>query len=218
MEDYLRMLQQLVDHAPDVLFPSPAFAIAFRAAMAGLTLIQTDIVFTALDFVRNILTHDCLNPQPNPPPKFPVYAAAIRPVVEAEGLELVGCLLSGLTGDFPEESASSVVTIISVIQCGWAFDAWYCENGPGHPSIDTTVGSGCYCAGYKAAPAPIKPGQSAVIELVYNPRQVGTHLDEVRLASNDLHGEAKLLLKAEVVKDLTAPSLVKESSASVPFK
>ena len=114
------MLQVLVDHAPDVLFPSPAFAIAFRAAMAGLTLIQTDIVFTALDFVRDVLTHDCLNPQPNPPPKFPVYAAAIRPVVEAEGLELVGCLLTGLTGDFPEESASSVVTIIRIISMLWS--------------------------------------------------------------------------------------------------
>ena len=82
----------------------------------------------------------------------------------------------------------------------------------------STVASGCYCVGYRQAPAPIKPGQSAVVELVYNARQVGPHTEEVKLASNDLHGDTNLTLKAEVVKDLVAPSLVKESSASVPFK
>ncbi|MGI4833568.1 MAG: DUF1573 domain-containing protein [Janthinobacterium lividum] len=82
----------------------------------------------------------------------------------------------------------------------------------------TAVTSSCYCVGYRQAPAPIRPGQSAVVELVYSARQTGPHLDEVKLASNDLHGDAKLTLKAEVVKDLVAPSLVKEASASVPFK
>ena len=43
---------------------------------------------------------------------------------------------SALNGSFP-------VTIISVIQCGWAFEAWYCEKGPGQPSIETIVGSFC---------------------------------------------------------------------------
>ena len=120
MEDYLRMLQTLVDYAPDVLFQSTAFPVAFRAAMAGLTLIQTDIVFAALDFVRSVLTHDCLNPQMDPPPpNFPIYAACIRPVVQEEGLELVGCLLTGLTGDFPQEASSSVVVIMRIIALLW---------------------------------------------------------------------------------------------------
>ena len=38
------------------------------------------------------------------------------------------------------------------------------------------------------------------------------------LASNDLHGDARLTLRATVVKDLLQPSLVKESAAAVPFK
>ena len=120
MEDYLRVLLQLVDFAPDVFFTSPAFPIAFRAAMAGLTLIQSDVVFTALDFTRGVLTHECLNPTPNPPPKFSVYANAIRPVIEKEGLEFTGCLLAGLTGDFPEDSVSSVITILRVIAMLWS--------------------------------------------------------------------------------------------------
>jgi hypothetical protein len=56
------------------------------------------------------------------------------------------------------------------------------------------------------------------MELVYSARQVGARTDEVKLASNDLHGDTKLTVKADVVKDLVAPSLVKEASASVPFK
>jgi hypothetical protein len=72
--------------------------------------------------------------------------------------------------------------------------------------------------GYRGVPPTIKPGQSAVIELVYASRTVGTITEEVKLSSNDLHGDAKLTLKANVVKDLVPTSLVKESGASVPFK
>jgi transportin-3 len=119
MEDYLRMLMSLVDYAPDVFFPSPAFPIAFRAAIAGLTLIQADVVFAALDVLKAVVAHECLDPAPVPPPKFPIYAAAIKPVVEKEGLELTGYLLSGLTGDFPEDSVSSVITIFRVLAALW---------------------------------------------------------------------------------------------------
>ncbi|CCL98288.1 uncharacterized protein FIBRA_00282 [Fibroporia radiculosa] len=121
MEDYLQMSLQMLEYTPDVFFPSPAFPVAFRAAIAALTVVHSDIVFAALDFIRNIVTHDCLSPSSTtpPPPKFPVYAAAIRPVVQKEGLELTGYLLSGLVGDFPEESAPIVVTIFRVLAGLW---------------------------------------------------------------------------------------------------
>jgi len=121
MEDYLSMINQMIDYAPDILFPSQAFPIAFRAAMAALTVVHSDIIFAALDFIRNTLTHDCLAPSSSvaPPPKFPIYAAAIRPVVGKEGVELTGYLLAGLVGDFPEESTPIVVTIFRVIASLW---------------------------------------------------------------------------------------------------
>ncbi len=81
-----------------------------------------------------------------------------------------------------------------------------------------TVSSPCYCVGYRAVPAPIKPGQSAVVELVYSQRTVGPATEVVTLDSNDPHGDTKLTLKANVVKDLVPTSLVKESGSSVPFK
>ncbi|RDX50448.1 ARM repeat-containing protein [Lentinus brumalis] len=120
MEDYLQMTLQMIDFTPDVFFPSPSLAIAFRAAMAALTLVHSDIVFAALDLIRSILSHDCLQPptQP-PPPKFPVYAAAIQPVVEREGAELTALLLSGSVGDFPEEAMQMVVTIFRVLGSLW---------------------------------------------------------------------------------------------------
>jgi hypothetical protein len=82
----------------------------------------------------------------------------------------------------------------------------------------STLSSNCYCVGYRAVPPPIKPGQSAVVELVYAQRTVGPAAEVVTLSSNDLTGDSKLTLKANVVKDLVPTSLVKESGASVPFK
>ncbi|KAH9947142.1 ARM repeat-containing protein [Amylocystis lapponica] len=114
MEDYLQMLLQMIEYAPDIFFPSFAFPIAFRAAMAALTVVHSDIIFAALDLIRNILTHDSLAPPSSvpPPPKFPIYAAAIRPVVEKEGVELTGYLLAGL-------STPIVVTIFRVVASLW---------------------------------------------------------------------------------------------------
>ncbi|WP_375417654.1 DUF1573 domain-containing protein [uncultured Hymenobacter sp.] len=80
------------------------------------------------------------------------------------------------------------------------------------------LSSPCYCVGYKAVPAAIAPGQSQTIELIYNQRQLGAATDVVTIASNDLNGDAKLTLKAMIVKDLVSGSMVKESGTSVPFK
>ena len=80
------------------------------------------------------------------------------------------------------------------------------------------LSSGCYCVGYKANPAPIAPGQSAVVELLYTQRQLGQVSDVVTIASNDLSGDTKLTLRATIVRDLSGNSMVKESGTAVPFK
>lgn len=83
--------------------------------MASLTLIHSDLVFAALDLFRNILIHDSLIPSSTQPAKFAVYATAIKAVMEKEGFEFVGYLFSGLVGDFPEDSTSTVVSIFRSI-------------------------------------------------------------------------------------------------------
>jgi hypothetical protein len=80
------------------------------------------------------------------------------------------------------------------------------------------VTSGCNCIGYKTVPPTIQPGQSAVVELLYAQRQIGQKTDVATLTSNDLNGDVKVTLKANVVRDLNGGSMVKESSAVVPFK
>jgi len=121
LEDFVQMLLQLVDFAPDIYFQSPAFPVAFRAAMAALTVVHTDVLFASLNLIRVTLTHDCLLSNiPVPPPNFPIYESAIRAVFDKEGFELVGYLLSGLVGDFPEDSTSTVVTLFRVISSVWA--------------------------------------------------------------------------------------------------
>lgn len=128
LEDYLQLELQLVDFAPDIYFQSSAFPLAFRASTAALTVIHSDIIFTALELFRLIVTHDCLGPVlPSPvPPKFPLYAAAIRGVVDKEGFEFVGYVLTGLVGDFPEDSTSLVVSILRAISFTWSnqFISW----------------------------------------------------------------------------------------------
>ncbi len=80
------------------------------------------------------------------------------------------------------------------------------------------VTSQCYCVGYQNVPSPIKPGETAMVELVYSQRKLGVQHEQVTITSNDLNGDTKLTLDATVVKDLNAGSMVKESSVSVPFK
>jgi transportin-3 len=118
----MQLLSQVLEYAPDIFFEtSDAFETAFRAALAALTLIQSDIIFASLELIREILTHDCLSPPTGtvPPPKFPIYAAAIQAVIEKDGFELVSYLLLGLVGDFPEDSCSTVIAIFRMLAALW---------------------------------------------------------------------------------------------------
>jgi len=78
--------------------------------------------------------------------------------------------------------------------------------------------SGCYCINYKATPAPIFPGESAVVELLYTQKQLGQVTDAAVITSNDLNGDTKLTLKANIVNTLAPQSMMKESGMVVPFK
>ncbi|KAG1757672.1 armadillo-type protein [Suillus lakei] len=120
LEDYVQLLLQLIRMAPDVFFQSSAFPLAFRATMAALTLIHSDLVFASLDLFRDILTHESLTPSSSPPPKFPIYCSSIKAVMEKEGFEFVGYMLSGLVGDFPEDSTAVVVTIFRAVALLWS--------------------------------------------------------------------------------------------------
>ncbi|KAJ7900248.1 armadillo-type protein [Mycena olivaceomarginata] len=121
IEDYLRMLTSMVPSAPDIFFQSSVFPLAFRTAMAAMTLIHTEIIFASLDLFLLVLTHDCLNPDPSvpKPPKFSIYASAIQAVIEKDGFQFLGYLLNGLVGDFPEDSISTVVSIFRAIAQVW---------------------------------------------------------------------------------------------------
>ena len=89
--------------------------------MAALTLVHSEIIFQALDLFRIILNHDCLlsGSSPSQTPKFPIYVTAIRAVIDKEGFVLVGYLLAGLVGDFPEDSTSAVVSIFRALAALW---------------------------------------------------------------------------------------------------
>ncbi|KAF8898840.1 armadillo-type protein [Infundibulicybe gibba] len=102
----LALVIQLIALAPDIFFQTATFPLAFRTSMAALSLVQTEVVFAALDVFRLVITHDCL--------------AQDQTVFEKDGFELVGYLLSGLVGDFPEDSTAGVVSIFRVISAVWS--------------------------------------------------------------------------------------------------
>ncbi|KAF8311617.1 ARM repeat-containing protein [Clavulina sp. PMI_390] len=121
MEDYVQFLLVMVDHAPDVLYPSPSFPDAFRVAVTALSVYHTEIVLPAVQFIRGVLQDDSLVPGagPAPPAAFPVYATVIRGVVESQGFGLVGYLLSGLLGTFEEATAFEVVGLFRRLAQLW---------------------------------------------------------------------------------------------------
>lgn len=120
LEDYVQLLLQYLSLSPEILFGSSAFSLAFRCAMMGLTVIHTDIVFATLDLFRGILTHDCLETRtPSTPARYASWAAAIQDAMNKEGQQFVAYILNGFVSDFPEDGASTVVSIFRALAAGW---------------------------------------------------------------------------------------------------
>ncbi len=83
----------------------------------------------------------------------------------------------------------------------------------------TGVTAACSCVSYKTLPEGIAPGETGTITLIYSPAELGEHAEVVSLISNDLSAaDVKVTLKANVVKSLAEPSLLREADARVPFK
>ncbi|KAG7099161.1 hypothetical protein E1B28_001032 [Marasmius oreades] len=177
LEDYLQMLIQLVQQAPDIFFQSSVFLTAFRASTAALSLVQADTIFAALDLFRMILSHDCLDPHPSkqPPPNFILYANAIHNVIEIGGSEFLGYLLNGLVGDFPPESDSMVVSIFRSMSTIW-------------PSLVLTwTPLVLHQLPTSAAPNPIKENFLSELTSAINEKR----FDQVKYAVISLHRASK---------------------------
>jgi hypothetical protein len=83
----------------------------------------------------------------------------------------------------------------------------------------TGVQSACNCVTYKIADEKIKAGNEATVELTYLARVLGDQTEAVTISSNDIVSpEATVTLKAKVVQNLAAQSVLKENSNAVPFK
>jgi len=105
------------------------------------------------------------------------------------------------------------------MESGQQVSVRFTVKNPGKQPLELgMLTSNCNCIGYKTVPPTIQPGQSAVVELLYAQRQIGQMTDVATLTSNDLNGDVKITLKANVVRDLNGGSMVKENSAVVPFK
>ncbi|GJJ13830.1 hypothetical protein Clacol_008087 [Clathrus columnatus] len=107
IEDYVRMTLQMFDFTPDILLLSPQFPTSFAACTAGLALVQPEINYVCLDFIRAVVSHDSLRvPPPGEvtPSNHPLYAQAIRATFAAQGSQLLGFLLSGLVTEFDEDA------------------------------------------------------------------------------------------------------------------
>ena len=85
--------------------------------------------------------------------------------------------------------------------------------------VISDVHAGCNCVRLANTPEAIKPNQVGTLELSYYPNMLDNRNEVVEIHSNDIVTEkSQFTLKANVVKNLATPSIVKEGSMSVPFK
>jgi transportin-3 len=129
LDDYVQLLKQLLEHTPDIYFGPSAMVLAVKITIAALTVIQSEVVWGALEHVRYLLGHPCLETAPNPPPSFPIFASVIDGVIKQDGSELTNNLLFGLIGDtsnFPEDALSTIITTIRSLAALWPLQlvAW----------------------------------------------------------------------------------------------
>jgi transportin-3 len=121
LEDYLHLLKQMLENTPDIYFEATTSTHALRIATVALNVIQTEVAWTALEHIRNILVHPCLGPTPTPPPSFPIFAAIINQGISAEGKQIVQNLVSGLAEEppLPDDSTSMVITVFRSFAALW---------------------------------------------------------------------------------------------------
>ena len=93
------------------------------------------------------------------------------------------------------------------------------KNAGKQDLVISDVHAACNCVQLLNTPGPIKPNQSATLELSYYPNMLDNRNEVVDIHSNDIVTEnSQITLKANVVKNLATPSIVKEGNNSVPFK
>ncbi|GAA6029887.1 hypothetical protein JCM8097_009154 [Rhodosporidiobolus ruineniae] len=121
LDDYVHLVQALIEAAPDHIFLSAAFPAAFQSVLTALTLPGVRIVLAALDTLRAIVGHDALHYTPEDPhlspaqhAVFPSYVAAIRTIVEAAATQLTQLLLDVLVGG-GEDEPYNVLTILRLL-------------------------------------------------------------------------------------------------------
>ncbi|KAJ3908636.1 armadillo-type protein [Lentinula edodes] len=119
LDDYVQLSMQVLHQTPDIYFDPLLFPLAFQANCAALTIVQSDVVCSALDTFQAIFNHQCLDPSTPNPPNFIAYANTIHNVLESQGANFIGFLLMGLIGDFPPETDSLVISIFRIVATTW---------------------------------------------------------------------------------------------------
>ncbi|ELU44492.1 mRNA transport regulator [Rhizoctonia solani AG-1 IA] len=148
LEDYTALAMIMLQYTPDLLLLSSAFPIAIQVLLACLSLVQPEAIDAGVDFAYTLLGHDALSQEsPSPPPNFPLYANAIRNAVGPHGAQLVSVLLNGLSGSYPEDVTSPVVSVIGELAKIWPneFPMWITTavellpTSNVHPTVKSTL-------------------------------------------------------------------------------
>jgi hypothetical protein len=96
-----------MSRAPDVIIYSPHLPATLGAVASALTLTDPVVLRTAVDYLLQLLGHECIAPVP--PPDAPLhYAAPIKAAIQQTGQALISGLFYGLASTF--EDTSSAIT------------------------------------------------------------------------------------------------------------
>ncbi|CAE6491649.1 unnamed protein product [Rhizoctonia solani] len=148
LEDYTALAMIMLQYTPDLLLLSSAFPVTIQVLLACLSLVQPEAIDAGVDFAYALLGHDALDAgNPSPPPNFPLYATAIRNAVAPHGAQLVSVLLNGLSGTYPEDVTSPVVSVTGELAKIWPneFALWITTavellpTSSVHPTVKSTL-------------------------------------------------------------------------------
>jgi transportin-3 len=122
VEDYIHFMLIMSEVCPNDLLLSSAFTGGFQVSVSSLSMIQPEIIFPALEFIRSTVGHNCMRPSMQSQLTLDErrFEPMIRQTVSSAGFQLVGIVLTGLVSHFPDDGVFLVVDIMSSLALAWS--------------------------------------------------------------------------------------------------
>jgi transportin-3 len=149
LDDYVHMLQEIVDLIAPAFIQSPAFAQSLTITFTALSLPQPNIIINTIDYLVTLLrllspstssfsqqqpcndnqssgyatpsssTNGATTPSSSTAALDSISSQALRTAFAQQGHTLLSLLLSGLVGGYPEDALEAIVDVLGMLSGGF---------------------------------------------------------------------------------------------------